>query len=97
MPKHPFRGKSFPISVESVITIVKMLIETKQTDKFIQVCKEAEATVTIPAKTANPLKDFIENDKSKSVRSLAAHPVAASVVGLKQADCQDFECPHIHR
>jgi hypothetical protein len=92
MPVNLFTGKSFPVSVETVVKIVQMLISTGKVDDFIAYCKSKnpEPTVTVPADTANALKKFLDE---KSV----VHPMAMSITGLQEQDCQDFTCPHIHQ
>lgn len=89
MPVNMFRGKSFPVSVETVIKIVQMLKETNHIDDFIARAKEKDLTVTVPAETANALKQFLDTRN-------AAHPMAVSIMGLQEDDCRDFRCPHIH-
>ena len=89
MPVNLFHGKSFPVSVETVIRIVRMLESTGQVESFIADSEGKERVVIVPAETANALKQFLD---AKNV----AHPMAASIMGLQQNDCQDFQCPHIH-
>jgi hypothetical protein len=84
-----FMGRSFPVSVETVIKIVQMLTATGQIDAFIAYCKDKQVVVTVPAETANALKQFLDENK-------VADPMATSIMGLKQEDCQDYQCPHIH-
>lgn len=90
MPVILFEGRSFPVSAETVVNTVKMLIETGQVEKFIAYCKDKDVTVTVPAVTANALKQFLDGNR-------VAHPMAKSIVGLRQEDCQDYQCPHINR
>jgi hypothetical protein len=88
MPVKLFEGKSFPVSVETVVKIVQMLKITGQLNDFLADSKDQK--VTVPAETANALKLFLD---AKNV----AHPMAVSIVGLPQEDCQDYQCPHIHQ
>jgi hypothetical protein len=89
MPVSLFAGNSIPVSIETVIKTVQMLIATGQADNFIQYCKNKPTLVNVPADTVNALKQFLNQQN-------VLDPMAASIVGLQQADCDDYQCPHIH-
>jgi hypothetical protein len=85
-----FRGNTLPVSVETVVRIIQMLTSTGTLDKFIEYSKDKDLIVTIPADTANGLKQFLDDNTVE-------HPMARSIMGLQPDDCQDYHCPNIYR
>jgi hypothetical protein len=84
-----FSGSALPVSVETVIKIVQMLTATGQINNFVSYCSSKDLTLTVPVDTVNALKQFLDDNN-------VADPMAQSITGLQQGDCQDYKCPHIH-
>lgn len=88
MAPNLFTGTSFPVSVKTVVKAVQMLISTGHVDAFLAHCEGKQVIVTIPAETANILKQYLHDNN-------VIDPIAISITGTRQEECNDYQCPHI--
>jgi hypothetical protein len=77
-PPFLYKGKkSLKVSADTVFATVKSIIEAGEEEAFLTLCKEEDATLTVPPKVVNLAKRFLF-EKRAHRRSAMARSVVDS-------------------